>query len=257
MEGDLNTKFFHLSTIIRRRKNSIDLIKDKDGKWISSCEGIGICLTEHFQNLFQSSKTSFPADLEGLISPVLSENDISSLQKIPSISEITATLMKFDKLKAPGPNGMPALFYKTYWKTVNPEGNSPLQGNSPLAKTDGGNWIHGDLVLLRIADEPLRVVEGNVRRSRPVALVVGDDLDAVVLPHADARVGRAEIYPDRESVSFSGTKAEALVMISLENFAGSTFFSAHPETPSATASPIEGAHEEGIFPTPLNLFGGE
>ncbi|KAK2991182.1 hypothetical protein RJ640_002296 [Escallonia rubra] len=35
----------------------------------------------------------------------------------------------------------------------------------------------------------LSVVEGNVRRSRPVALVVGDDLDSVVLPHAEARVG--------------------------------------------------------------------
>ncbi|KAK2983107.1 hypothetical protein RJ640_013638 [Escallonia rubra] len=83
----------------------------------------------------------------------------------------------------------------------------------------------------------LSVVEGDVRRSRPVALVVGDDLDAVVLPHADARVGRAEIYPDRGSLTFSGTKAEALVIISLENCAGSTFFSAHPETPSATTLP--------------------
>ncbi|KAK3006808.1 hypothetical protein RJ639_015769 [Escallonia herrerae] len=40
-EGDLNTRFFHLSILIRRRKNAIDLIKDKEGNWISSREEIG------------------------------------------------------------------------------------------------------------------------------------------------------------------------------------------------------------------------
>ena len=39
-DGDKNSKFFHLSTIIRCRRNSIDVIKDDDGNWItnySSC----------------------------------------------------------------------------------------------------------------------------------------------------------------------------------------------------------------------------
>ncbi|KAK3035257.1 hypothetical protein RJ639_033891 [Escallonia herrerae] len=78
---------------------------------------------------------------------------------------------------------------------------------------DGVNWIHGDLVLRRIADEPLGVGEGDVRRSRPIALVVGDDLDVVVLPHADARVGRAEIYPDRGSLTFSGHGSRLLLLL--------------------------------------------
>ncbi|XP_075659200.1 uncharacterized protein LOC142629097 [Castanea sativa] len=33
-EGDKNTKFFHLSTIIRRRRNSIDAIKSEEGQWV-------------------------------------------------------------------------------------------------------------------------------------------------------------------------------------------------------------------------------
>jgi uncharacterized membrane protein YgaE (UPF0421/DUF939 family) len=32
----LNTEFFHLSTIIHRRRNTIDFLKDNHGSWISS-----------------------------------------------------------------------------------------------------------------------------------------------------------------------------------------------------------------------------
>lgn len=30
--GDRNTKFFHTSTIIRRRRNRVDMLKDDDGR---------------------------------------------------------------------------------------------------------------------------------------------------------------------------------------------------------------------------------
>ena len=39
-EGDRNTKFFHLSTIIRRRRNNIDAIKSEEGHWIMSSNQI-------------------------------------------------------------------------------------------------------------------------------------------------------------------------------------------------------------------------
>ena len=35
-EGDKNSKFFHLSTIIRRRRNSIDAIRNDSGEWITN-----------------------------------------------------------------------------------------------------------------------------------------------------------------------------------------------------------------------------
>ena len=33
-DGDRNTKFFHISTIVRRRRNSIDAIRGDDSEWI-------------------------------------------------------------------------------------------------------------------------------------------------------------------------------------------------------------------------------
>jgi hypothetical protein len=44
---------------------------------------------------------------------------------------------------------------------------------------------HGRLVLGGITDQPLTVGEGDVRRRGPVSLVVGDDLNSVVLPQTD------------------------------------------------------------------------
>lgn len=35
-EGNRNTKFFHLYTIIHRRQNKIDAIKQDDGTWVTS-----------------------------------------------------------------------------------------------------------------------------------------------------------------------------------------------------------------------------
>lgn len=69
---------------------------------------------------------------------------------------------------------------------------------------DGVNGVHGDLILGGVADQSLGIGEGDIGRSRPVALVVGDDLDAVVLPDPNAGVGGAEIYTDRWSLSLSG-----------------------------------------------------
>ena len=48
--------------------------------------------------------------------------------------------------------------------------------------------VHADLVLRCIADEALRIRECHVRWGGTIALVVGNDFHALVLPHTDARI---------------------------------------------------------------------
>ena len=49
--------------------------------------------------------------------------------------------------------------------------------------------IHGSLGLGSVSNETFSFIEGDVGRGGPVSLVVGDDLNAVILPYSDARVG--------------------------------------------------------------------
>lgn len=48
--------------------------------------------------------------------------------------------------------------------------------------------VHGDLVLRGIADETFGVGEGDIRGGRSITLVVGDDLNTIILPDTDTTV---------------------------------------------------------------------
>lgn len=65
-EGDQNSRFFHLSTIIRRRINYMDAILDNNQEAVSDHEGIGKIFTEFYKDVFATVDPSFPTDFEGL-----------------------------------------------------------------------------------------------------------------------------------------------------------------------------------------------
>ena len=54
-----------------------------------------------------------------------------------------------------------------------------------LRVEDGVVGVHRDLVLRGIADQPLAVGERDIRGCRAVTLVVGNDLDTIILPDTD------------------------------------------------------------------------
>ena len=60
-----------------------------------------------------------------------------------------------------------------------------LATDQTLRVKDGVVGVHRDLVLRGIADQPLGVGEGDVGWSCAVTLVVGDDLNTIVLPDTD------------------------------------------------------------------------
>ena len=62
-EGDRNTRFFHLSTLLRRRRNRINEIKLEDGSWINTKEEIQNYFNENFKSLYQSKCNDVLEDL--------------------------------------------------------------------------------------------------------------------------------------------------------------------------------------------------
>lgn len=83
-EGDHNSKFFHASTIIRR-KNNIAEIKLENGNYIYENEDIEKYFEKHFQELYNSSNPNFPRDLENLISTCMEPEENEDLIRIPSL----------------------------------------------------------------------------------------------------------------------------------------------------------------------------
>lgn len=77
-------------------------------------EEIGKCFEEFFINLFSSSSPSIPDNLDDLISPILSEEDLAMLSQIPIAEEIKEMVFSLGSKNALGLDGILAHFYKFY-----------------------------------------------------------------------------------------------------------------------------------------------
>ena len=127
-EGDHNSRFFHLSTIIRRRRNYISEIKLENGSWIRDREDIQRYFLDNFSSLYNTSHPQFPKNLESLIQRCVTDQDNLELCRVPSRDEIKKVVFGMKALKAPRPDGFPLLFYKHYWDIVGDQLTLVVQG---------------------------------------------------------------------------------------------------------------------------------
>lgn len=65
-EGDQNSNFVHLSTIIKRNINRMDLILNRDQEVVTDFEGIGSIFVEYYKELFSTVDPIFPSNFEAL-----------------------------------------------------------------------------------------------------------------------------------------------------------------------------------------------
>lgn len=71
-----------------------------------------------------------------------------------------------------------------------------LSSYKSLSIEDSIVWIFGCLVFGCISDKSFSVSEANIRWGSSVSLIVGDDLDLVILPHSNTGVCCSEIDSD-------------------------------------------------------------
>lgn len=115
---DKNSRFFHLSIIIRRRRNNIDTIKSEDRQWTTNSNLIRKLFYDNFNELFKEEPTHFPTYLNHLILPCIIEDENDELFRIPTSKEIKSTPFQMQDFKAPGLDGFPVIFYKQLWPFV-------------------------------------------------------------------------------------------------------------------------------------------
>ncbi|XP_060968749.1 uncharacterized protein LOC115710856 [Cannabis sativa] len=118
-EGDMCSKFFMSSTIVRRRRNYVQCIKDSpDGDWIRDQQQIANCFLEEFREGFRNPRNgpaSIPTDL---FQRVITMEEGNMLCSIPSVTEMEEAFSEMGKDKAPGSDGFPPSFYNHHWTTV-------------------------------------------------------------------------------------------------------------------------------------------
>lgn len=111
VHGDRNTKFFHTSTIIRRRRNQIEMLQDNDGRWLSNAQELEMHAIDYYKRLYSLD------DLDAVVEQLpqegftaLSEADFSCLTKPFSPLEVEGAIRSMGKYKAPGPDGFQPVF---------------------------------------------------------------------------------------------------------------------------------------------------
>ncbi|KAK3020531.1 hypothetical protein RJ639_046220 [Escallonia herrerae] len=95
-----------------------------------------------------------PPNLEDLILRSVSEEDNRMLCAMPSQQEISKAINHMGSNKVPGPDGMTAMFYKTYWKTIKRDViNSVTSFFSSGYLLKGQNHTH--IALIPKSDNPI------------------------------------------------------------------------------------------------------
>lgn len=108
---DRNTKFFHTSTLVRRR-NRVESLMDMDGRWVEDKVMLKNMAFGYNSSLFSADPNSTGAFIAGLF-PELGHRQRETWEKPWSMTELKKELSEMGSWKAPGPDGYQPRFYKT------------------------------------------------------------------------------------------------------------------------------------------------
>lgn len=96
-EGDKNTRFFHVHSTHRARKNHIDGMLDSDGRWTSDSRGICKVAQRHFMDLFMiecSNKAEQVLSLTPSCMTVDMNEVLMELRKTPGSDDLSGMFFK-------------------------------------------------------------------------------------------------------------------------------------------------------------------
>ena len=120
-ERDQNTRFFHNQASHRYKRNRIKEMQSSRGEVCKDEEGIAQILINHYHELFHSANRE---NIEHVLSaiPTLVTLELNNMLSAEFVKkEVDEALKQMDPLKAPGPDGLPPLFFQKFWLTTREE----------------------------------------------------------------------------------------------------------------------------------------
>uniref|UniRef100_A0A803PRV9 Reverse transcriptase domain-containing protein n=1 Tax=Cannabis sativa TaxID=3483 RepID=A0A803PRV9_CANSA len=126
-KDDGNTKFFHASTVIKRRRNTIESVNN-DSTWLHDREDIGNYMRNQFIQVYEIQNTVIDDDFDSLFSELVSEEENNNIYRTPTADEIKQVVFALYPLKSLGPDGFSGIFYRKYWRIVGVKVCEMVQG---------------------------------------------------------------------------------------------------------------------------------
>ncbi|XP_028094913.1 uncharacterized protein LOC114294916 [Camellia sinensis] len=109
--GERNTKYFHVSTIAKRRRMRVVTLKNSENGWITDPIDLKNNVHSYFCNLFKKGTSDTLSVGPDPLQPKISLDDSRSLCKPISDKEVWDAIKSVKAFKAPGSDGIPSLFY--------------------------------------------------------------------------------------------------------------------------------------------------
>jgi hypothetical protein len=166
LQGDANTKFFHAFANGRKRKCAIHSLSSDHGV-ITGKEAIQEHIYSFYRNLMGAEEPKLigiRSDLWPLEQRVSFQENAEMLRTFTS-EELDFVLHETKTDTAPGPDGLPVLFYKKFWPLIKKEILEILNGFA-LGRVDIARLNFGILSLL-----PKVPGADNIKQYRPIALI--------------------------------------------------------------------------------------
>lgn len=164
LQGDQNTRFFHMTATVRRRRNRVQALQNEQGEWLVREDEIRRQFVRHFKEIYKAGPELSSNELRLFTGEIEEEIEriptsaISDLEKLPTEQEIFWALNALGPMKAPGPDGVNAALVQQQWKAF-----GPTVVNEVMLFFQTGqmkpNIAHSNLVLIPKIDMPTKVSE--------------------------------------------------------------------------------------------------
>ena len=109
--GDRNTWYFHSRASHRYKRNRIYGLKNNNNEWCTSDSQVEEIVVRFYESLFTSLQPSDMHVVLETIEPKVSADMNQELIKDFTREEVEVALKHMEPLKAPGPDGMPPIFF--------------------------------------------------------------------------------------------------------------------------------------------------